>query len=1328
MSRCRRADYVAALKEFAATYPQAMDLVTAEKQHEWTERCEPRPRPRVISHAEADEPRRGRRGGHVPVLVGPRVHRSAHRSHRLTRRRDRVADRLASIATLLATKPAKTAERDFCRRAAVGLGSLGAAAADLDAARSQARTAEAAAAGLASEFASAVDAALEAGRLVGVRRETATEQLDAAGNRRAVAADLAHLYRQRGAELRLAAAVEAEQQAAGAAAQAAAQAAAWRLTQPLAEQADLAAQLDRVRAEASEERRSTAPLRAAVATAAGRLLARLGRLAGEAGARAAAAETEAGRQGGLREGHEQAARKEQDRLTDAAGRSATAGSKLEELAQRRRAAAYEGLLPGSDADPEHECGLAAARLQDRRAEREAVSARRAARPVRRKELGERLYALHADQVRLDADRAGLLTERDRHREQAAALAADPRIRELAEAGETAPVELWAEAGMLSGRLQHELGSADVALIRLEATRLDEQRVLDGQARSGVLPTSLDAARVLAALQERGVEAESGWEHLIGLCPPAKLAEALLDPGLARLGCGVVVPSDRAAEAAAVLNALDTTTTALVGVYPAGAAARLLRPDSPGREPDPGRDPGSAPAWTGLHRGLVDAGTADAAAAAIRDRQARSEDERTALVRGRDADRALLNRLQTLLTACPPGHLETIAGRVAELDAALEQLAASTAAVAAELSELDRAESADAEAQSRLDQAVEELTGTVGTLRALAEACARTGELRLQLETARREQHEAEAEVERQHWLQRRAAAAELDATGTARNELAAANAKRAEAARLAASLDPAPPADPADDDPTVPLDTLQRSHSEAVQALDVRLSTSVLAERERSLGDRLGTLASRLAAAAADVQERAAALLAGPDGQTTEGRATALARAEAVQREADGTVGQARGETAAARREAETLGRRAASQLLTPDPVETPEQAGQLAEEQDRAADEAARAVREAEHRLNALELEEARHAERAKVFGHLLDGLPAPAGPAPAFDGDDAEARRRKQQLTEALTGSRQAVHQTDKALSDAVGAVRAVAGQYPSVRTPARDRVLGDPPDVLAGSAATLGRNLQLRADMIEAELAGIAQDQAIVTLSLAHLVSDTLDTLRKAERYSRLPDSLGTWGGRQMLKIGFDAPAGEAELHAYLDRVIERRVAEGVRPQGLPLLKDAVYEAVGPRGFTVRVLKPTQDVTATSEDITRLGKWSGGEKLTVCVALYCTLAALRARNIGRGNASGGLLMLDNPIGRASHGSLVRLQRDVAAAHGVQLVYTTGVKDPEAVTLFPNVIRLDNRPGRTRNRRYIVRDDVVPAGPVGTGGEVTGTRVAHTEVVAAEELPAEA
>jgi hypothetical protein len=269
-------------------------------------------------------------------------------------------------------------------------------------------------------------------------------------------------------------------------------------------------------------------------------------------------------------------------------------------------------------------------------------------------------------------------------------------------------------------------------------------------------------------------------------------------------------------------------------------------------------------------------------------------------------------------------------------------------------------------------------------------------------------------------------------------------------------------------------------------------------------------------------------------------------------------------------------------------------------------------------------------------------------------------------------------------------------------------------DPPVLLGRNAAGLAAQLRLRASTLAEELAAIAKDQDILADSLAGVVRDSMETLKKAEHGSQMGTAPGAWANRKVLRISFERP-DDPVLHAYSKQVIERVIQKGLKPEGMPLLKEAVREAAGPGGFTVKVLKPTEDATPVTEDISRLAKWSGGEKLTVCVALYCTIVALRGARTGRGTRPGGVLLLDNPIGRASSAHLVRLQRDVAAAHGVQLIYTTGVKDPAAVIQFPNVIRLDNRQGGTRGRRYIVAD---PDSADGAGGSlITGVRVAHKD-----------
>jgi hypothetical protein len=64
--------------------------------------------------------------------------------------------------------------------------------------------------------------------------------------------------------------------------------------------------------------------------------------------------------------------------------------------------------------------------------------------------------------------------------------------------------------------------------------------------------------------------------------------------------------------------------------------------------------------------------------------------------------------------------------------------------------------------------------------------------------------------------------------------------------------------------------------------------------------------------------------------------------------------------------------------------------------------------------------------------------------------------------------------------------------------------------------------------------------------------------------------------------------------------------------------------------------------------------------------------------------------VLTLDNPIGKSSNVTLLRLQRRVADAMGVQLIYTTAVDDREAVGVLPHWIRLrnDRSDARTGNQ----------------------------------------
>jgi hypothetical protein len=127
----------------------------------------------------------------------------------------------------------------------------------------------------------------------------------------------------------------------------------------------------------------------------------------------------------------------------------------------------------------------------------------------------------------------------------------------------------------------------------------------------------------------------------------------------------------------------------------------------------------------------------------------------------------------------------------------------------------------------------------------------------------------------------------------------------------------------------------------------------------------------------------------------------------------------------------------------------------------------------------------------------------------------------------------------------------------------------------------------------------------------------------------------------------------------------------------------------------------------------DIADLGRLSGGEQLTCSVLLYCTLAQLRARSRGISRRPSSVLLLDNPIGRASRPRFLDMQREVARTMGIQLVYTTAVNDHEALRTLPNIIRLKNeRQDRNTGHRVVEMDGTQLA-----AGLIEATRIVREE-----------
>jgi hypothetical protein len=260
------------------------------------------------------------------------------------------------------------------------------------------------------------------------------------------------------------------------------------------------------------------------------------------------------------------------------------------------------------------------------------------------------------------------------------------------------------------------------------------------------------------------------------------------------------------------------------------------------------------------------------------------------------------------------------------------------------------------------------------------------------------------------------------------------------------------------------------------------------------------------------------------------------------------------------------------------------------------------------------------------------------------------------------------------------------------------------------LEDASLTLTPQLELRAARLADALAAIDADRAKLIGMTLYEAEKGIQVLEAAQQMSRMPVGMPRFAGRHFLQVKHARPDAEASRNDRIAALIDEVIASESHPSGLELVQRAV-RALG-RPYQISVLFPDPVRGAWLTPIQHLGRDSGGEVLTSAIMLYCNLARLRARQRGTTAAPTTVLLLDNPIGTASRVSFLQVQLEVARAAGVQLVYLTGVKDYDAISLFPSINRL--RPAgvdlKTRQWLLAVSEVVRPTGGLDTARLVRG------------------
>ncbi|WP_211834531.1 MULTISPECIES: hypothetical protein [Streptomyces violaceusniger group] len=905
----------------------------------------------------------------------------------------------------------------------------------------------------------------------------------------------------------------------------------------------------------------------------------------------------------------------------------------------------------------------------------------------------------------------------------------PAPRPLADGPLTAE-ELDRNAEALRELLEESVGSAERQLFELRTAAAEDARILGALGDGGLLPPSADVLAAVEFLGEHGIPALPGWRYLAQAVDPVDHASVLA--ARPELVDGVVITDPGThARAREVLGQASLLPRSAVAV---GTSAALLAPT-----PAPGAEESGVflvPPNPAMH----DERAADDERRELRARATARDEEIRALAARLAGDRALSARLASWRTGCPTG-------RLAELAAAAE-----TARETAETAQSDLVEARTARAEA--DEAATEAARVRDERQEAAQRARRVADAlaglayrlreRATWQTRLRELAEEAVEYEeRAAGCVDRARSADEDrraAQRAADDARRTARALRAERAEIAGAPDDL---GEATEPPSASLPALREAYRAASQVYEkVGVGADLRAEQARAESDESAALAT-LDRLTNKVRTRAAQLLEGTDGADGPSRQAAAARAESLVQMLESRASAASEQLGRLRGEAERLAP-ADGDAHTELPEETVPADAEQAKELLRTANG------ELAARTDALDTARTAHAdlvrahraaedaaggfdETAALLRDLLRDGPGAEDdgerPEP-YAGDLAEARQAAAETRRSLRGCAADLSAAESSVREASDVLvrHANSTRYEQVRTPARQQIRELPAAALPEHAAAWADAFAPRLRVLTDELEQLERNRDSIVDRLRGLVESCLATLRSAQRLSRLPEGLGEWSGQEFLRIRFEDP-DQATLTERLGEVIDEATRSAVRKNsdlrrdGMSLLLRGVHAALQPRGVAVEILKPDAVLRAERVPVGQMGDvFSGGQLLTAAIALYCTMAALRSNDRGRDkHRHAGTLFLDNPIGRANATYLLELQRAVADALGVQLLYTTGLFDTTALAEFPLVIRLRNDADLRAGLKYIsVEEHLRPGLPVRepeeeqqVHGQITATRM---------------
>jgi hypothetical protein len=870
------------------------------------------------------------------------------------------------------------------------------------------------------------------------------------------------------------------------------------------------------------------------------------------------------------------------------------------------------------------------------------------------------------------------------KDRAAELEREPRLVELLDTASTV-LEMDAET------LLDQLSAAQDDLEH-KRTRLRIDDAADETARiaweydeNALLPPPPEVTEVVESLRDNGIDCFAGWQYLAEQRDPVLRRE--LVRRLPHLTGGVLVNKATDLEKArTVLSGRDRKPRNTIAVASTQSFKVVV---------DTRFDAALTDACFVVppNEALFDAD----AARTERDRVIAEHEQRARELIELDeryhADRELAVRIKAWRADCPKGRLAQLAE-----DAATTGQAARAAEQ--HMADARKAVEAIAEAKNEVERtlpglrtAVVQLRERLAKIRALAERESRLASWHSECEQALGQASEEQGNAEA------------LQASGQrlrqeAREHHRAADNHRALAARTREEIEGLDGVAEMTSDDAIPADPtpVLRETWHRAQAAYQRAEVGDDQLKELRIAEEKATSATTAFTRNPDeVREAAQRLLAGAEGSDVASRAAAADRARRTHEAAE--LERQAADVRAGKRQAELDLLRVPRFPLADYPSDVERAAALVAQARRTVADRKAdweNHVRVAD--TLTMELANVRRTTSAFTTIVSLVGkeLEAHGQAAEPYEGDAESAGERCSALKKQDEAAWRVVELAERRQREGASALIKCASdpRFDKLETSVRSHILGVSLTELPALAADWASSLRPRLRSLTDDLEQVERHRTLIVERLRGLVDTAQSILRAAQRSSKLPEGLGDWTGEEFLRIVGTPVAAELtahELGKVVDDAIDR-FKDSKKADGLAVLLAGVH-AIVPRGFKVTMLKPDTVLRAERVQVSEVRDvFSGGQHLTAAIVLYCTLAALRSNNRGKTrHRHSGVLFLDNPIGRASASYLLDVQRGVAKALGVQLIYTTGLFDAEALAQFPLIIRLRNDADLRAGRKYL-------------------------------------